>query len=196
MNMLHVIAYTTLSASILFAGPSSPKQNPELQEVISTGKQSSKLLLKTLGSNLKRNLKAGGPMQALEFCTQKAYTLTEDVNKKLPKGVSVKRISTKFRNPLNKPQESEQEVLETLEKLQELHVKVPKHLIQKVDEKTYKYYKPLLINKQVCLQCHGDIKNANLERAIDERYPQDKAKHYKMGDLRGAVVVTVKKSVK
>ncbi|WP_151900089.1 Tll0287-like domain-containing protein [Sulfurimonas hydrogeniphila] len=191
MNILKSVTYITLSVSLLFGA--SQQENKQLQNIIKTGQKSSILLLKTLGSNMKRNMKAGGPMQALDFCTQKAYTLTEEVNKKLPKGVTVKRISTKYRNPANQPQGNEQEVLESLEKLQSLHVKLPKQLIQKVDEHTYKYYKPLVINKQVCLKCHGNIQNEALERAIAQRYPEDKAQHYKMGDLRGAVVVTIKK---
>ncbi|WP_434579917.1 Tll0287-like domain-containing protein [Sulfurimonas sp. NW15] len=191
MNILKSVTYITLSVSLLFGA--SQQENKQLQNIVRTGQKSSMLLLKTLGSNMKRNMKAGGPMQALDFCTQKAYTLTEEVNKKLPKGVTVKRISTKYRNPANQPQGNEQEVLASLEKLQSLHVKLPKQLIQKVDEHTYKYYKPLVINKQVCLKCHGNIQNEALKRAIAQRYPEDKAQHYKMGDLRGAVVVTIKK---
>jgi len=191
MNILKSVTFITLSASLLFGA--SQQENKQLQNIVKTGQKSSMLLLKTLGSNMKRNMKAGGPMQALDFCTQKAYTLTEEVNKKLPKGVTVKRISTKYRNPANQPQGDEQEVLASLEKLQSLHVKLPRQLIQKVDEHTYKYYKPLVINKQVCLKCHGNITNKKLKDAIAKRYPQDKAQHYKMGDLRGAVVVTIKK---
>lgn len=196
MNILKSIGFITLGSSLLLGAPQQAKQGKQFQNVIKIGKKSSLLLLKTLGSNMKKNMKAGGPMKALDFCSQEAYTLTEIVNKKLPKGVSVKRISTKYRNPVNQPQGSEKEVLASLEKLQSLHVILPKQIVQKVDAQTYKYYKPLVINKKVCLKCHGDITNAALKRAIDERYPQDKAKHYKMGDLRGAIVVTIDKFVK
>lgn len=196
MKLLKLITLVGISSSLLVAAPQHRKQDKALQEVIQTGKKSSMLLLKTLGSNMKKNMKAGGPMQALDFCSQKAYTLTEEVNKKLPKGVTVKRISTKYRNPANQPQNDEKEILKSLKKLQSLHVKIPKYLVQKVNEHTYKFYKPLIINKQICLKCHGNIKNKKLRQAINERYPQDMAKHYKMGDLRGAVVVTVDKSVK
>ncbi len=196
MKILKSIVYIALSSSLLLAAPQQGKKNKQLQNIIQTGKKSSLLLLKTLGSNMKKNMKAGGPMQALDFCSQEAYTLTEQVNKKLPKGVTVKRISSKYRNPANQPQGSEKEVLASLKKLQSLHVILPKQIVQKVNEHTYKYYKPLIIKKQVCLKCHGNIKNTALRRAINKRYPTDMAKHYKMGDLRGAVVVTIDKSVK
>ncbi|ADN09482.1 Tll0287-like domain-containing protein [Sulfurimonas autotrophica] len=197
MNILKSIAFITLGSSLLLGAPQQAKQqDKQFQNVVNIGKKSSLLLLKTLGSNMKRHMKAGGPMQALDFCSQEAYNLTQQVNKKLPSGITVKRISAKYRNPVNQPQGSEKEVLSSLKKLQSLHVILPKQIVQKVNAQTYKYYKPLVINKQVCLKCHGNIKNKDLKRAIDERYPQDKAKHYKMGDLRGAIVVTIDKSVK
>jgi uncharacterized protein YdeI (BOF family) len=194
MKILQTIALISLSTSLLLAAQQGQgKKDPELQKVLQTGKESTKVLLKTLGSNMKKNMKAGGPMQALDFCSKEAYNLTEKVNKELPKGVSVKRITLKYRNPANEPQADEKNVLEALAKLKEANVILPKQVVQKVDADTYKYYKPLVINKKVCLKCHGDIQNKKLEAEIAKRYPTDKATHYKMGDLRGAVVVTIKK---
>lgn len=191
MYFVKPLTLIALSSSLLFSAPQA-KQDPALQDVVQKGKSSSKLLLKTLGSNMKKNMKAGGPMQALDFCSQEAYNLTEKVNKNLPKGVSIKRISTKYRNPANQPQTDEELVLASLQKLQDAKVILPKQIIQKVDTTTYKYYKPLVMNKGVCLKCHGDVANKELKEAISKRYPEDKAMHYKMGDLRGAVVVTIK----
>jgi len=195
MKIVQSLTLITLSSALLFAAPQN-KQNSEIKNIITTGKSSSKLLLKTLGSNMKKNMKAGGPMKALDFCSQEAYTLTEKVNQKLPNGIRVKRISLKYRNPANKPQQDEMAVLEALQNLKKADVILPKQIVQKVDATTYKYYKPLIINKKVCLKCHGKITNQDLKRAIKEKYPTDKAIHYKMGDLRGAVVVTIKKAVK
>jgi len=192
MNILKSVVLLSLSATLLLAGPQG-KKDSELKSVVQMGKKSSKLLLQTLGKNMKKEMKAGGPMKALDFCSQEAYTLTEKVNKQLPKGVKVKRISNKYRNPANKPQGNEVTILEALEKLQSANVVLPKQIVEKVDADTYKYYKPLVINKKVCLKCHGNIQDVELRRAIEERYPIDKATHYKMGDLRGAVVVTIKK---
>ena len=187
MKILQSIALISLSASLLLASQS------ELKEVKQTAKTTSQLLLKTLGSNMKKNMEAGGPMQALDFCSKEAYNLTEKVNKGLPKGVSVKRITLKARNSANSAQKDETTVLEALAKLQSANVVLPKMLIEKVDANTYKVYKPLVINKKVCLKCHGDIQNKKLKAEIEKRYPADKATHYKMGDLRGAIVTTIKK---
>jgi hypothetical protein len=198
MNILKSLTIISLSASLLLAANEThtTKQNKHLKNVVQMGQKGSKLLLKTLGSNMKKNMKKGGPLQALDFCSNEAYNLTEKVNKQLPRGVRVKRVSLKFRNPANAPQADEAKILQALEKLQENNVILPRHLVEKVDGHVYKFYKPLFIKKKVCLQCHGNIKDTDLKRAIAERYPIDKAKHYKMNDLRGAVVVTIDTSAK
>jgi ribosomal protein S19 len=192
MNILQSILLVGASASLLLAAPQT-KQDKELQSVIKTGKSSSKILLKTLGKNMKKHMKKGGVMDALNFCTKEAYTLTEKVNTKLPKGVQAKRISANYRNPSNTPTENELKILNSLQALQESHVILPKFVIEKVGMHTYKFYKPLVITKKVCLKCHGDVKDIDLKRAISKNYPLDKAMGYKMGDLRGAIVITIKK---
>ncbi len=87
---------------------------------------------------MKKNMKAGGPMKALDFCSQEAYTLTQKVNKKLPKGVNIKRISMKYRNPANKPEADEAVILKALKQLKSANVILPKQIVQKVDGNTYK----------------------------------------------------------
>jgi len=160
-------------------------------DVLHTGEKVSKELLKKLSSNLKHELKTNGLIAAADFCNEKAYTLTQDVNLHQVNGVSVKRISTKVRNPINAPSEDEKLILQKFQdKLGQKDF--PAYIIDKTGD-TYKYYKPLVIKKDVCLKCHGDIsKNEKLTKFMNEHYPDDKATGYKMNDLRGAVVVEIK----
>jgi len=195
MNILKHLTYISLCASLLVAAPATKKE-AELASVVKLGKKGSTLLLKTLGKNMKQRMGEGGVMKALDFCSNEAYSLTEKVNKQLPNGVRIKRISSKYRSPANKPSEKELAVLKSFETMKELNIILPKYVVEKVDTHVYKYYKPLLINKKVCLKCHGVLKDIDLKRAIAEKYPIDSALGYKMGDLRGAVVVTVDKRVK
>lgn len=188
MKVINSITFIALSSISLLANDTS-----DVQDVVQKGQSSTKLLLQTLGKNMKMHMKHGGPMEALDFCSQEAYTLTESVNKKLPEGVSVKRVSLLTRNPLNTPSADEAKVLQQLQELKKENKPLPKNVVEKVDESTYKFYKPLVIDKAVCLKCHGDVQNKQLKTEISNRYPEDKAMHYKMGDLRGAVVTTVKK---
>lgn len=187
-----LIASALLSAALL-ANPYESSQE-EIDAVKTIGQKASASLLQALGGNLKKHLKAGGPMAAFGFCSDNAYALTEEVDATLGKDVSVKRISLKYRNPANAPQGNEKAIMESLQTLKANAVVLPKELVEVVGNGTYKYYKPLLINNEACLKCHGDLdKSSELAKAITERYPEDKATGYKMNDLRGAIVVTVKK---
>ena len=179
------ITLTALLLSATLIAQDVPK------DVLDTGDKVSKELLKKLGSNLKHELKTNGLMAAVNFCTDKAYTLTQDVNLHQVKGVTVKRVSLKERNPLNTPSADEIKVLEEMQKLLD-DKKLPPYLVEKQNN-GYKYYKPLVIKKEVCLKCHGDVsKNEQLSVYLNETYPKDKATGYKMNDLRGAIVVEIK----
>jgi len=175
---------TLLLSSALFA-------NEVPQDIIDTGDKVSAALLKKLAPKLKHELQTNGLMSAMSFCNENAYILTEEVNLHQLEGTSVKRISLQERNPANLPAEDEKLVLE---KMQALHAekKLPKYIIEE-KEKGYKYYRPLVIKKEVCLKCHGDIsKNEELSAFMKEHYPEDKAINYKMNDLRGAILVEIK----
>jgi len=153
----------------------------------------SKDLLKTLGSNMKRELKSHGPEAALKFCSANAYKLTQEIDKQYGKNISVKRISLKPRNPANKATADEAVILKAMENMHKVGAK-PKNIMQ-VQGDVVKVYKPLFISKKACLICHGDVAKAKpaLAKAIKNVYPHDQAMGYKMGDLRGAVVVTMPK---
>jgi len=162
------------------------------QDVIDTGDKVSQSLLKQLAPKLKHELQTNGLMSAMAFCNENAYILTEEINLRQLEGTSVKRISLQERNPANIPSADEKEVLESM---QELHKKkkLPSFIVKEKD-KSYKYYKPLVIKKEVCLKCHGDIsKNEELSSFMKEHYPEDKATNYKMNDLRGAILVEIKR---
>ena len=164
----------------------------ETVQAVKAGREASRLLIKTLGGNMKKHMKAGGAKDALSFCSMNAAALTAEVDSRLGEKVSVKRITLKPRNPANMAEGDEKEILEALENLKRNSVLLPKYLLQKT-ESGYKYYKPLLINKKVCLKCHGRNIAPALQAEIKKVYPTDKATGYKMGDLRGAVVVTIKR---
>jgi len=190
--MKKVLLGTTFFVAALLANPYE-NRSEEIDAVKAVGQKASAALLKSLGGNLQKHLQSGGPMEAFSFCSDYAYTLTEAVDQSLGAEVNIKRISLKYRNPANAPQGSEKAILSSLQTLQDNGVVLPDSVVEVVGDGVYKYYKPLLINKEACLKCHGDIdKIPTLAKAIRERYPEDTATGYRMNDLRGAIVVTVK----
>lgn len=171
-----------LFCTCLFAQTQPPKN------IVETGDAVSSSLMKQLVPKLQHEIQTNGLISALKFCHENAYILTEEVNLRQIKGVSVKRISLKERNPINTASEDEKKVLESMQLMLEKN-ELPAYIITQED-KSYKYYKPLVIKKEVCLKCHGDIsKNPELSAFMKEHYPLDKARGYKMNDLRGAILV-------
>ena len=152
---------------------------------------------KTLKMHMQQNMKAGGPAQAATFCSEKARSIAKKVNDSYEKGVSVKRISLKYRNPADKPTADEAKVLKELHTAFDAEKELPKMVVKEVGKNHYKVYKPIFINKGVCLTCHGagDVKDEDAYKLIKAKYPNDKAVGYKKGDLRGAFVVDIDKGV-
>lgn len=192
--MTKYIFTTLLTTAALLANPYESKQD-DIDEVTAIGKKASSALLKKLGGNLKKNLKAGGPAKAFEFCSNNAYALTQEVDKSFGGDVSVKRVSIKYRNPSNRPEANEKAVLRALHLMNQNGVVPPREIVQDLGNGVYKYYKPLFVSKKACLYCHGDVqqKNPELYKSIKEIYPDDRATGFHMNDMRGAIVVEVHK---
>lgn len=176
-----------LSASLLSAATDKEIKQEAKVAIMKMGK--------TLKSHMQKNMKAGGPVKAAGFCLKEASKITQEVNKAYPKGISVKRVSLKYRNPADKPTADEAEVLQQIQNDVKRHKKVPKMILKKLAKNSYKVYKPIFIDKGICLTCHGDAQTRDPEayKLIKEKYPNDKAVGYKIGDFRGAFVVTIVK---
>ncbi len=169
---------------------------PDLEnKVVQIGESSAKELLKTLKSSLMKAMSEGTVYDAVKFCSKKAIPLTKQVERKIDHGIKIKRTSLKYRNPKNAPDEYEKKALIYFEQVLKKKGKLPPYLIQELNEngkKYYRYYKPLKVGT-LCLTCHGepDKMDQKLLKIIKERYPEDKATGYKLGDFRGVVRVSI-----
>jgi len=169
------------SSTLLLAAPLSEEQ------AIQKGGAVAAALVQKLGGELKNQIQTSGAMGALHFCSQNALVLTDQVGKEF--GTQVKRISFKNRNPINSASVEEKAILNDWEKLQNSGKPLPSYAIKANGQ--YTYYKPILLNNDACLKCHGDIAvDSPLSKEIRTMYPEDKAVGYKMGDIRGMIVVT------
>ncbi len=153
------------------------------------GEKASSALVQKLGGELKAVMQKEGPVAAVNFCSQNALTLTHQVSKS--EDVKIKRTTLQQRNPVNKPSAEEIKILnawnDTLAKGEQ-----PAAFLVNTGSHQYIYYKPLLINNDVCLKCHGTVdEQSPLGKAIKAAYPNDRATGYKMGDLRGMIVVDI-----
>ncbi|MEA3292570.1 MAG: DUF3365 domain-containing protein, partial [Pseudomonadota bacterium] len=144
----------------------------------------------SLQGELKTAMKAGGPVNAIGVCNEKAPQIEQDQNSKL--GFEISRVSLKNRNPDNVPDEWETSVLEIFENMKKLG-KAPGKLeyydvVDTGDGREFRYMKAIPTVK-VCTKCHGTEIDPEVAAKLKELYPEDKATGFEVGDLRGAFVI-------
>lgn len=141
---------------------------------------------KQLKQTLKQTLQSEGAISAVTVCNLEAPAIAESVS---TEGWKVSRTALKVRNPANRPELWEQEVLKTFET----------RLANGTDPKTLEYadvvnkefrYMKAIPTGAVCLACHGSEMNPQLQQHIKSLYPQDQATGFSVGELRGAFSLT------
>lgn len=163
-----------------------------LQEI---GAQAAAMLMDSLKKELKSAMMAGGPVKAIDVCSQKALALTHSITKVEDKTVQLKRTSLKTRNPANMPDTYEALALKYFAENTDTSGALPENYMQKIHEANadfYYYYQPLKVG-EMCLKCHGPAEqlSAQVKQLLSERYPADKATGYTAGMLRGLIRVRV-----
>jgi len=147
-------------------------------------------LLTTLKATLTTHLKQGGPGAALAVCADTAQVLTESIAAR--HGVTMRRVSRRWRNPLDAPDEYESRVLEEFQQsLQNGTLSdTTEHVAVSTDgrHRVFRYLRPIRIQKP-CLSCHGEDLAPGVGAALRQYYPEDRATGYREGELRGAVSV-------
>lgn len=157
------------------------------------GLQAIKLLGQTLKTQLKEKLQLdSNGTAAIAFCTAQAQAITQEVNTQLPEHVKVRRTSLQLRNPANKPDAIDLQVMNNYKKAYDKK-SASAGLITKVERKDFvRVYKPLVVGA-VCLKCHGENISPVIAEQIKAAYPTDAATGMKLGDFRGVMVAEVKK---
>ncbi|MBR9758408.1 MAG: DUF3365 domain-containing protein [Algicola sp.] len=144
-----------------------------------------------LGKNLMGTIKKEGTLQAVSFCNEVAYPITDSVA--MAHKVQIKRVSNKARNPKNSANAYATGLIEQYTKDMEAQ-KTPKAVVIEQDS-TVKFYAPITTNT-MCIQCHGtpgqDIKPEVYSR-IKQLYPNDLAVGYDVDQVRGLWEITMKK---
>lgn len=134
-----------------------------------------------LSSTLKEKIESEGAAAAVTYCNLTAMSLTDSIA--LIENAKVKRTSLKWRNPSNKPTEWEQTVLKAyqtdVDKGEEV---LPK--VYRLSDNKIMYTAPILM-MPLCTKCHGKSIENELKVKLKTLYPNDMAKGYESGDLRG-----------
>jgi hypothetical protein len=145
---------------------------------------------KGLMTALLGQLESGGPPAALAFCADSAQALTARYQQE---GLDVHRTSLKVRNPRNAPDSVEVRVLDALAAQHAAGTLAPEYVeIRRLgtSAREVRYFRPIQV-QQGCLTCHGAVNGIapGIQSVLAERYPDDAAVGYAVGDLRGVIAV-------
>jgi hypothetical protein len=163
-----------------------PLPPPTVELATQKGKQIVGDAFTLLSSNLQNAIQQGGISNALPYCSVAAQPLTESAGK--ARGVTVRRITHKPRNPRGKATEAELAVLDQF-RASMAGTNAPAPLVTNFSPDEVTFFAPIVLTQELCLKCHGEAgKDISPEHValIDKLYPGDQAKGFKTGDLRGA----------
>lgn len=190
--MKKLLLFSVLSSLIVFVS-CTPKPKPEITEQQKSALRSdAKTFMESLKSVLIKEIQTHGIVSAVSVCSDTAQVLTNNYG--ISKGIYIKRVSFKTRNPMNVPDEFETKVLKMFEEMHSKNqIKPETEYVELIEENSVskvRFMKPIIVQPE-CLNCHGAEEQISsmVKEVINKIYPNDKAKGYQIGDLRGAVSI-------
>ena len=191
--MKKIISLSVLLLVIFLCIGCAEKPKPQLTEDVKSGlRRDAKEFTDSLKAILIKEMQANGIVKAISVCSDTAQLLT--VNYGFSKGIYIKRVSLKNRNPLNAPDGFESKVLNYFEQLNYQGRLADTseffELINIDGVRSVRYMKPIILQAP-CLSCHGAVENIgpDVKAILYNKYPEDKATGYMLDDLRGAVSI-------
>ncbi len=158
-----------------------------MQANIDEGKGIIKAFMGDLKGELQKGMKQGGPVNAIKVCNTVAPQLAEAHSQM--SGWQVARTSLKLRNPNNAPDGWETAVLEEFESRkaagEDPMALVKAEVVEEDGRQVFRMMKAIP-TAEVCTKCHGADIAEPVAAKLDELYPEDQARGFQVGDLRGA----------
>lgn len=144
------------------------------------------------GTELRGALEAamaeGGPLAAIRVCNEDAPAIARAAAEE--SGAEVGRTSDRLRNPGNAPDAHERAMLADFAAIVATgEAKPPIDRLDTLPDGRVRYMSAIIVQPP-CLACHGENLAPQLAEAIDTLYPEDEARGYALGELRGAFTIT------
>lgn len=137
---------------------------------------------KALKGALQQGVKQGGIENAIDVCNIQAPQVAAAHSQG---DWRVRRTSLKLRNPENQPDAWELSVLQSFEQRLAAGEPASQLVAATQDGGEFRFMKAIPTGK-LCLSCHGSNLAPRVSRKLDTLYPQDQARGFKAGDIRGA----------
>lgn len=183
--------FAVLAACAIFGSGSSAMAEGDADQRKAESLTIIKAFAGELKGELKGAMKSGGPLEAIAVCNEKAPSIAARHGD--ASGWQVGRTSLKYRNPGNAPDEWEANALQTFEQRkaagEDIKLMDYSEFVELDGKKVFRYIKAIPTG-EICLNCHGgDTVKPEIEARLAEFYPNDKARGYSAGDIRGAFTI-------
>ena len=167
--------------------PATALADEDLAALIDTSREAVKSFAGALREQLMSAMADGGPAAAIQVCNVAAPGIAATVSD--ARGWRIGRTSLKLRNPDNAPDAWELSVLSDFEarKAAGEDPGTLDHAAFVVGEgkRTFRYMKAIG-TQPVCTLCHGTGIAPEVADRLDALYPDDQARGFEAGDIRGA----------
>ncbi len=177
-----------LTLGIAFTPHLSIAAKPSVPPEVTASRAAVQQFSATLKEALQQAIQNGSLVNGITVCHEKAAQIATDLAKST--GMLVGRTSLKVRNPENTPDNWELAVLKQFEARKAQGEATDRlEFFAVIDDdqgqKTFRYMKAIPTTA-LCLSCHGDPLTPEVDAKLKELYPNDAARGFKDGDLRGA----------
>ncbi len=183
-----------MAATLLASVPLLPALAQDTASLLDDTRKTALPLLPQVVGTMQKAVKEGGVVGAIPVCKEKAPQMLQSLRERT--GWQIQRVSLKVRN-------AKTGVPDTWEALQlaDFNIRAQSgerpdqleayEIVTEGDGRRYFRYAKALPVVDVCTNCHGplDTLSPELQAALKKDYPQDQATGYRVGQIRGALVV-------
>jgi hypothetical protein len=188
MTVMKVLLSTCLFATAAIAAASPVMAGTAPADRAEEGRAIATAFSTELRTALQAAMAEGGPLAAIRVCNEEAPRIAAAAAER--SGAEVGRTSLKVRNPANRPDEHERAVLRAFEEELEPGAEGPPPERLDVLEDGRVRYMSAIVIQPPCLACHGESLAPPVAEALSALYPEDAARGYELGELRGAFTIT------
>ena len=167
-------------------------QDSRFEQALREARQVSTELTEKVHGLLLQEIERGGFVNAVRVCSESAQKITQQFYKDT--GHYARRVSLRYRNPKNIPDDYERQKLEEFDFLNR-EKRLGNEYVEVVKEGDHEYLRCMrpLVAIPLCLVCHGPKENipSEIKAILVEKYPDDQATGFLAGDVRGAISVKI-----
>ena len=163
----------------------------EIQEAaLNKGREIAELAQNILITTLTNAIERSGSVDSsLSYCNLNINPIIDSISKN--SDAVIRRVSNKVRNPSDKADSLESIILDAYLYNIERELTIEDNVQKEGDYLLYT--KPIFLQSEICLKCHGKEIDTKTIQKLSELYPRDEATGYELNDFRGMWSIRIPK---